>query len=208
MAVLVSTHAFAEHQTLGLPVLLLVLMVLRCASSLCMCCVGMPALSPYADILLAGNSVTSHVPDLELVPRPVHGAMQENAGGVSRDEMAAVLMEVVDGRLPKDRIALRELYNEISGWPWLEADEDQTEGSGEAVADYEGITPTGTYGSACLQKGLVFDRPSSVCFCMHFAQIRMHFAMLTRRLCLQCSPATQCPSPELFMLCPHYVYDT
>lgn len=58
--------------------------------------------------------------------------------------MAAVLMEVVDGRLPKDRIALRELYNEIIGWPWLEATEDQTEGEGEAVADYEGITPTGT----------------------------------------------------------------
>lgn len=69
--------------------------------------------------------------------------LQENAGGVSRDEMAATLMEVVDGRLPKDRIALRELYNEILGWPWLEADEDQTEGSGEAVANYEGITPTG-----------------------------------------------------------------
>ncbi|DBA94845.1 hypothetical protein WJX77_001914 [Trebouxia sp. C0004] len=69
--------------------------------------------------------------------------IEENAGGVSRDEMAAALMEVVDGRLPKDRIALRELYNEILGWPWLEADEDQTEGTGEAVANYEGITPTG-----------------------------------------------------------------
>ncbi len=72
-----------------------------------------------------------------------YGMRQENAGGVSRDEMAAALMEVVDGRLPKDRIALRELYNEILGWPWLEADEDQTEGTGEAVANYEGITPTG-----------------------------------------------------------------
>ena len=68
---------------------------------------------------------------------------QENAGGVSRDEMAAALMEVVDGRIPKDRIALRELYNEIANWPWLDADEDQTEGSGEATANYEGITPTG-----------------------------------------------------------------
>ena len=78
--------------------------------------------------------------------------LQENAGGVSRDEMAAVLMEVVDGRLPKDRIALRELYNEIIGWPWLEAEEDQTEGTGEAVADYEGITPTGALvtSTACL----------------------------------------------------------
>lgn len=62
--------------------------------------------------------------------------------------MAAVLMEVVDGRLPKDRIALRELYNEIIGWPWLEAEDDQTEGIGEATADYEGITPTGASSSA------------------------------------------------------------
>lgn len=78
----------------------------------------------------------------------LHCMLQENAGGVSRDEMAAVLMEVVDGRLPKDRIALRELYNEILGWPWLEAEEDQTEGVGEAVADYEGITPTGAVSNA------------------------------------------------------------
>ena len=62
---------------------------------------------------------------------------------MSRDEMAAALMEVVDGRIPKDRIALRELYNEIITWPWLDADEDQTAGQGEAVANYEGITPTG-----------------------------------------------------------------
>lgn len=75
----------------------------------------------------------------------MHALLQENAGGVSRDEMAAALMEVVDGRIPKDRIALRELCNEILGWPWLEADEDQTEGTGEAVANYEGITPTGTH---------------------------------------------------------------
>ena len=62
---------------------------------------------------------------------------------MTRDEMAAALMEVVDGRVPKDRIALRELYREISSWPWLDADEDQTEGPGEAVAAYEGVTPTG-----------------------------------------------------------------
>lgn len=69
--------------------------------------------------------------------------LQENEGGVSRDEMATALMEVVDGRIPKDRIALRELHNEIAGWPWLDTDEDQTEGTGEATANYAGITPTG-----------------------------------------------------------------
>ena len=81
---------------------------------------------------LANNSLTS-------------GCSQENEGGVSRDEMATALMEVVDGRIPKDRIALRELHNEIAGWPWLDADEDQTEGAGEATANYAGITPTGGF---------------------------------------------------------------
>ncbi len=41
--------------------------------------------------------------------------MQENAGGVSCDEIAAALMEDVDERIPKDGIALREVNNEISG---------------------------------------------------------------------------------------------
>ncbi|MEW5314655.1 MAG: hypothetical protein WDW38_006131 [Sanguina aurantia] len=40
--------------------------------------------------------------------------------GVSRDEMASALLEVAEGRVPKDRIALRCLYEEISTWPFLE----------------------------------------------------------------------------------------
>lgn len=94
--------------------------------------------------------------------------LQENAGGVSRDEMAATLMEVVDGRLPKDRIALRELYNEIIGWPWLDAEEDQTEGvgEGEAVANYEGITPTGSLSHAVLKYDVCF----SLVFHVHMQQ--------------------------------------
>ena len=78
--------------------------------------------------------------------------------------MAAVLMEVVDGRLPKDRIALRELYNEIIGWPWLEAEDDQTEGTGEAVADYEGITPTGITVTACT---MAWQGPVRTDLCLH-----------------------------------------
>ncbi len=31
----------------------------------------------------------------------------EDSRGVSRDEMAAALMDVAEGRLPKDRIALK-----------------------------------------------------------------------------------------------------
>jgi len=44
----------------------------------------------------------------------------EDSSGVSRDEMADALVEVAEGRIPQDRIALRELYKEISNWPFLE----------------------------------------------------------------------------------------
>lgn len=113
--------------------------------------------------------------------------MQENAGGVSRDEMAAVLMEVVDGRLPKDRIALRELYNEIIGWPWLEADEDQTEGSGEAVADYQGITPTGTHDGAW-----AWSLPGQVPAWHLFAVLHRGACVLAMHACTICRAVLSC----------------
>lgn len=39
--------------------------------------------------------------------------------GVSRDEMAAALDEVATGRIPKDRIALKCLYEDMAAWPDL-----------------------------------------------------------------------------------------
>jgi hypothetical protein len=50
----------------------------------------------------------------------------EDSSGVSRDEMAAALTEVAEGRVPADRIALRELHKEITAWPFLDADEPGT----------------------------------------------------------------------------------
>lgn len=47
----------------------------------------------------------------------------EDSAGVSRDEMATALDEVVAGQVPKDRIALRTLHTEMSGWPFLDSDE-------------------------------------------------------------------------------------
>jgi len=44
----------------------------------------------------------------------------EDSRGVSRDEMAEALSEVAEGRIPNDRIALRELHKEIMNWPFLE----------------------------------------------------------------------------------------
>ena len=47
----------------------------------------------------------------------------EDSAGVSRDEMAAALDDVVAGNVPKDRIALRTLHTEMSDWPFLDSDE-------------------------------------------------------------------------------------
>jgi hypothetical protein len=47
----------------------------------------------------------------------------EDSAGVSRDEMATALDEVVAGIVPKDRIALRTLHQEMSNWPFLDSDE-------------------------------------------------------------------------------------
>ena len=52
----------------------------------------------------------------------------EDSSGVSRDEMAEALMDVAEGRIPQDRIALRELHKEILGWPFLDVEESGTTG--------------------------------------------------------------------------------
>ena len=43
----------------------------------------------------------------------------EDERGVSRDEMAAALDDVAGGRIPKDRVALKCLYEEMLAWPDL-----------------------------------------------------------------------------------------
>lgn len=53
--------------------------------------------------------------------------MEDNSG-VSRDEMADALAEVAEGRIPQDRIALRELHKEIISWPFVDADAPSTNG--------------------------------------------------------------------------------
>eukprot|EP00798_Chlamydomonas_sp_ICE-L_P004452 gene4453-14605_t len=58
----------------------------------------------------------------------------ESDSGVSRDEMATALMDVADGRIPKDRIALKCLHGEINNWPFLAAVKAE-----EAVMDHEEI---------------------------------------------------------------------
>ena len=55
----------------------------------------------------------------------------EDSRGVSRDEMAEALMEVAEGKIPKDRIALRELHKEMINWPFL--DMEGSDPSGESI---------------------------------------------------------------------------
>lgn len=48
----------------------------------------------------------------------------ESDSGVSRDELAAALTEVAEGRIPKDRLALRELAREMANWPYADLSTD------------------------------------------------------------------------------------
>lgn len=41
---------------------------------------------------------------------------------VTRAEMAAALVDVIEGRIPNDRIALKVLWEEMSNWPGLDID--------------------------------------------------------------------------------------
>jgi len=78
----------------------------------------------------------------------------EEGAGVSRDEVAAALLTVNAGKIPLDRLALKELVNEVRMWPFLDAD-DELKAEQEAVSNYEGITDTG----APKKKGTGVARP-------------------------------------------------
>lgn len=56
--------------------------------------------------------------------------------------MAAALMDVTAGRIPRDRLALRELYKEMVSWPFLDED-PSTSGAAPEASPYEQITDTG-----------------------------------------------------------------
>lgn len=44
--------------------------------------------------------------------------------------MAAVVTEIAEGRIPKDRIALKCLYDEMKEWPFLDSTAELTPGGG------------------------------------------------------------------------------
>ncbi|GIL56175.1 hypothetical protein Vafri_11582 [Volvox africanus] len=53
----------------------------------------------------------------------------EDERGVSRDEMSAALVDIGEGRIPNDRIALKCLYDEMLNWPFLEVGGEKPESS-------------------------------------------------------------------------------
>jgi hypothetical protein len=65
----------------------------------------------------------------------------EDSRGVSRDEMAAALIEVAEGRVPKDRIALRCLHEEVAEWPFLDINTPLTGGFSTASAADKDVQP-------------------------------------------------------------------
>ena len=87
-----------------------------------------------------------------------HMLSAQDDSGASRDEVAAALLEVADGKIPKDRIALRQLYREIKEWPFVEegapaAGEEAAAAAAAAASTsspYEAITDTGMH--ACLAR--------------------------------------------------------
>ncbi len=76
-------------------------------------------------------------------------ARRQDESGASRDEVAAALVEVAAGRVPKDRIALRELFSEMTAWPFVTDADEAVAAAAAAARDggsrspYESVTDTG-----------------------------------------------------------------
>lgn len=109
--------------------------------SFCLSCCSHPAATPSSR--KAARRQAQHAASIMAPPSKLFLLLQDNDGGVSRDEMASTLLEVTEGRIPKDRIALREVWREISSWPFLDADTAKIQEEAGSEANYAGITKTG-----------------------------------------------------------------
>lgn len=65
----------------------------------------------------------------------------EDARGCTREDMAAALVDVYEGRIPKDRVVLRELANEMLNWPKLET--EVVNKRNPTLSPYAQVTETG-----------------------------------------------------------------
>lgn len=54
---------------------------------------------------------------------------------MSRDEMSAALLDVAEGRIPRDRLALKCLLEDMLSWPFLDADDAAAAAEGSNSSD-------------------------------------------------------------------------
>ncbi|KAJ7556664.1 hypothetical protein O6H91_05G092600 [Diphasiastrum complanatum] len=90
-------------------------------------------------------------------PREVERRRQlgiEDERGCSRDDMANALVDVYEGRIPKDRAVLRELAKEMTAWPRLE-DDGPLERSGPKQSLYAKVTDVGVDPAVASQRARV-----------------------------------------------------
>ncbi|XP_024397723.1 ycf3-interacting protein 1, chloroplastic [Physcomitrium patens] len=88
-------------------------------------------------------------------PREVERRRQlgiEDERGCSKEDMGIALQEVYEGRLPEDRLVLRELTKEMLAWPNLE---DEISEVNPLASPYAKVTPTGVDPKVAAQRAKV-----------------------------------------------------
>ena len=83
----------------------------------------------------------------------------EVASGVSRDEILDALTDVSAGRVPQDKLALRQLVTELQNWPYLQND-DLLRGTGPSP--YAEVTNTGTSKAQRMEEALARSKMDEV----------------------------------------------
>lgn len=76
----------------------------------------------------------------------------EDGRGCSREDLANALVEINEGRMPADRLVLRELAKEMTAWPNLE---DELQELNPAASPYAKVTPTGVDPKLAAQRARV-----------------------------------------------------
>jgi hypothetical protein len=88
-------------------------------------------------------------------PREVERRRQlgiEDERGCSKEDMGIALQEVFEGRVPEDRLVLRELTKEMLNWPNLE---DEISEVNPLASPYAKVTPTGVDPKVAAQRAKV-----------------------------------------------------
>lgn len=85
------------------------------------------------DMSVAEVKLVVSIEDPRTRERRIVGGIEDERG-VSRDEMATALAEVAEGRVPRDRIALQCLHEEMMLWPFLDTPAAEAASAGQGPA--------------------------------------------------------------------------